>query len=234
MATKDINSSSPGTTSQISQLPADEQASRTAIEALIENEHSYVAGMATEMVHMFGIGNDAARDALSADWDGVAGAIWFSTQTVKPGGGNATLLQVYPGTSPHTPADWVTTSFEMLEIDNQWVAGQCGEYNELVDGANVASDWTEANAFSLTATTAAFALDNPTLPDKGNVEFESAIYVITQDAGGGNVITFGSLFRGAYGSLPVLSTDADAVDVLYCTLLPTGHIAVSALIGIVL
>lgn len=232
MATKDINSSNPGASSQISQFPADEQASRLAIESLIENEHSYVAGMATEMVHKFGVGNDAARDAFSADWDGVVGAIWFSTQAAKADATDATLLQVYPGTSPYTAADWVTTGLEILEIDNQWLAGQCGEYNALIDGANVASNWTLANSFTLEPTVD-FTLDNPTLPNFSNEEYQSAVYVITQDATATpQVITFGAMFRGAYGTKPVLSTDANAVDVLYCTLLQTGHIAVSILPGL--
>ena len=67
----DIDPTNPLDNSIVSQFPANERASRTALETIIYSEHLDDVGR-----HTFGIGNDAARDAIT-DWG--VGSIWMNT-----------------------------------------------------------------------------------------------------------------------------------------------------------
>ena len=67
----DIDPTNPLDNSIVSQFPANERASRTALETVIYSEHLDDVGR-----HTFGIGNDAARDAIT-DWG--VGSIWMNT-----------------------------------------------------------------------------------------------------------------------------------------------------------
>lgn len=235
-----IDSANPVGTMAVSDFPANERNSRLATETAISKEHSYAVGgiTANQVVHTFEIGARVAdRDARSAEFDGNAGALFVVNDMPGTHELGQLLVQVYGGATPYDANDWTTLVYELKDIDNQWTKGQCGEWYDLIEGANVASDWTLANSFKLDPTTS-FTLDNPSLPDHSNEEFQTAIYTITQGGTGSNAITWGSLFRGAFGAseaaggMPELSTSVGAVDVIYCTLLPTGHIAVSILSGL--
>lgn len=218
----DIDNANPTDSSKIADFPANERDSRTATEGSLDVEHDYNSGTG-EMFHKFGIGDDTDRDTINT-W--VAGAIWFN-DGIETG---KVFLEVCTVGSP--TETWVTTDLDILDVENQWTKAQVGEYVPLIDGASVASDWGDGNFFELT-TTQDFTLANPTLAALGGDEAQSAVYVITQGAGAPWEITFGTMFRGAYGTKPVLSTTVGLVDVIYCTLLPGNtHIAVTALLGV--
>lgn len=78
----------------------------------------------------------------------------------------------------------------------------------LTDSSTVATDASAGGLFTLTATQN-FTMSNPTNPIDGQI----IIYKIKQDAGGGNVITWDTAFRGSLDvALPVLTTTGDYVD----------------------
>lgn len=65
----------PGDSDIVSQHPADERATRAVVKAFANVEHDQAEGR-----HKFGIGNTAARDAIST-W--VDGSIWFNTTDAR-------------------------------------------------------------------------------------------------------------------------------------------------------
>ena len=86
----DIDNTNPLDNAIVSQFPANERASRTATENIIDTEHSGAGGTASGR-HKFGVGNDAARDAIT-DWE--VGSIWFNTSS------SPALLQRVVSTGP--------------------------------------------------------------------------------------------------------------------------------------
>ena len=94
-----------------------------------------------------------------------------------------------------------------LSAANTWTAGQRGAVTVLTAGATVTPDFAVSNNFSLTAN------QNFTLANPSNlVAGQSGIVAITQDATGGRVISWGTYFKAAGGTKPVLTTTANAVD----------------------
>lgn len=65
----------PGDSDIVSQHPANERAFRVTVKGAFGVEHDTAEGR-----HKFGVGNTAARDAIST-W--IDGAIWFSTQDAR-------------------------------------------------------------------------------------------------------------------------------------------------------
>lgn len=72
-----LNTTSPLDTDDVKNYPSLERTFRAAIATALGVEHDIVGGSATfNSRHKFGIGNNAARDAIT-DW--VVGSIWFNT-----------------------------------------------------------------------------------------------------------------------------------------------------------
>lgn len=91
----------------------------------------------------------------------------------------------------------------------------------LTSGATVNTDCSASNVFTLTLGTAA-TLANPT----NTVSGAHYQWVITQDATGGRTLAYGTNFKFANGSVPTLSTTANAVDILSATCVGTTLYAV--------
>ncbi len=69
----DILEAKPADADIVSQHPADERSMRDILESWMNIDHDSATGH-----HKFGVGNDAARDAIT-DW--VVGSLWFNTST---------------------------------------------------------------------------------------------------------------------------------------------------------
>lgn len=65
----------PGDSDVVSQFPANERAARNTVKAALAVEHDTAEGR-----HKFGVGNTAARDAITT-W--VDGAVWFNTTDAR-------------------------------------------------------------------------------------------------------------------------------------------------------
>lgn len=91
--------------------------------------------------------------------------------------------------------------------NNTFTKAQRGSVVALTYGASITMDMSASNNFSLTAT-GNFTLANPTNMTPG----QSGLIVITQDATGSRVVSWGSNFVAAGGTKPTLSTAANAVD----------------------
>ncbi len=96
---------------------------------------------------------------------------------------------------------------------------QRSQYWTLADGATVTPDMDSSNNFRLTLG------GNRTLANPINqVEGQSGVFVIRQDATGSRTLTFGSNFKFPGGIAPTLSTSADAMDVVMYEVESVGNI----------
>jgi len=87
--------------------------------------------------------------------------------------------------------------------------GQVNGITALTDGANIATDCSVSEDFSVTLE-GSRTFDNPTNMTAG----ATYTFIITQDATGSRLATWGDKFFWAGGTDGVLSTGANAVDVL--------------------
>lgn len=93
--------------------------------------------------------------------------------------------------------------------NNTWSAAQRGSISALTDGATITPDFSLANNFSLTIG------GNRTLANPTNITAgQSGIIVITQDGTGGRTLAYGTYWKFQFGGTPILTTTANAVDVL--------------------
>jgi hypothetical protein len=105
---------------------------------------------------------------------------------------------------------------------NLWAAAQRGVVGALTDATSIVSDFATANNFSVTLA------GNRTLANPANVVAgQAGQIVITQDATGSRTLAYASDWKFSGGVTPVLSTAANAVDVLSYYVLDTTHIATS-------
>lgn len=120
------------------------------------------------------------------------------------------------------PADWVAdvesdgTYWVVLDIPAAWLnaaqsftKAQRGAIVALTDGATITPDFSAGNNFSVTLG------GNRTLANPTNVVAgQSGVIAVTQDATGSRTLAYGANFDYTGGSAPVLSTAANAVDLL--------------------
>ena len=86
---------------------------------------------------------------------------------------------------------------------------QRGTVSALTDGATITPDFAAANNFSVTLG------GNRTLANPSNqTAGQSGIITITQDGTGSRTLAYGSNWKFASGTAPILTTTASAVDVL--------------------
>ena len=84
-----------------------------------------------------------------------------------------------------------------------------GSVGTLTDAATITPDFAAANHFSVTLA------GNRTLANPTNlVAGQSGAIFITQDASGSRTLSYGTYWKFAGGTLPTLSTAANAVDML--------------------
>jgi hypothetical protein len=84
-----------------------------------------------------------------------------------------------------------------------------GTVTELTDGATITADFATSNNFSVTLG------GNRTLANPSNqTAGQSGAITITQDGTGSRTLAYGSNWKFSNGSAPVLTTTANAVDVL--------------------
>lgn len=140
-----------------------------------------------------------------------------------------TLLDLEAGTDFYskTAAD---AAFQAIDADtaktdvvNDWTASQSGEVTALSDGANIALNLALSNNFSVTLG-GNRTLDNPT----NIVVGQSGILAVTQDGTGTRTLAYGTFYKFAGGTDPVLSTAAASVDTLAYYVKSSTEILVSA------
>lgn len=100
-----------------------------------------------------------------------------------------------------------------LNVTQSFTKAQRGSVVALTDGATITPDFSAGNNFSVTLG------GNRTLANPTNIAAgQSGAITITQDGTGSRTLAYGSYFKFSNGSAPVLTTTANAVDVLvyYC------------------
>lgn len=101
------------------------------------------------------------------------------------------------------------TNVALTNAVQSFTVAQRGSVTALTDAATITSDFATANNFSVTLG------GNRTLGNPSNlVAGQSGIIVITQDGTGGKTLAYASNWKFAGGTAPVLSTAANAVDIL--------------------
>lgn len=100
-----------------------------------------------------------------------------------------------------------STTGAALGVAQTWTAGQRGEVTPLTDAVNIAVNLDDSNFFSVTLA------DNRTLDNPSNiVAGQSGSIFISQDATGSRTLAFGTNWDFEGGTIPTLSTAANAVD----------------------
>lgn len=110
-----------------------------------------------------------------------------------------------------------------LDVVQDWTAAQSGEVTTLTDAASIALDLSLSNNFVVTLT------DNRTLANPTNkVVGQSGLIKVIQDAGGTNTLAYGTDYKFAGGTAPVLTVTGDAVDTLAYYVASSTEILISA------
>jgi hypothetical protein len=99
--------------------------------------------------------------------------------------------------------------YAQVAANNTFTAAQRGAVSALTDGATITPNFATANNFSVTLG-GNRTLANPTNLTAG----QSGAITITQDGTGSRTLAYGSNWKFSNGSAPVLTTTANAVDVL--------------------
>lgn len=137
---------------------------------------------------------------------------WVTTQAINvPADGSVTNAKMAAGAAVanigYTPADATTT---VNLTGAQSIAGaKRGTVVALTDGATITADFAAGNNFSVTLG-GNRTLANPTNQTAG----QSGVITITQDGTGSRTLAYGSNWKFPQGAAPVLTTTANAVDVL--------------------
>ena len=109
------------------------------------------------------------------------------------------------------------------DVAQNWSKGQRGAITALTDGANIATDLSLSNNFSVTLA-GNRTLDNPT----NIVAGQSGSIFVTQDGTGSRTLAVGDQYFGAGGEVPTISTDANAIDVIPYIVIASGKILLGA------
>lgn len=93
------------------------------------------------------------------------------------------------------------------QVANTFTAAQRGAIVALADAATVTPDFSAGNNFGLTLA-GSRTLANPT----NLVAGQSGVIKVQQDSAGGRALAFGSYYKFPNGSVPSLTSSANAVD----------------------
>lgn len=104
---------------------------------------------------------------------------------------------------------WGVIDDAALNTAQNWTKAQGSTPVALTDGANIATDASLSNVFTVTLG-GNRTLDNPT----NLVAGRTYVWVVTQDGSGGHALAYGSSFDFPGGTAPTLSTGAGDVDLL--------------------
>lgn len=155
---------------------------------------------------------DAALGSTQGDVLYRGASVWT---VLGPGTAGAVLQSGGAGANP----SWVN----LLAAVNAWTAAQRGVPVVLTDAASITSDFNTGNNFSVTLG------GNRTLANPSNVVAgQAGQIVIHQDATGSRTLSYGSDFKFAGGTAPVLTAAANAIDILSYYVIDSTHIAVSS------
>lgn len=108
-----------------------------------------------------------------------------------------------------------------LGHSNAWTKSQRSAPSTLTDGSSIAVDLSLSNNFTLTLG-GNHGLANPSNANPG----QAGIIVVKQDATGGRTLSYASNYKFASGTAPVLSTAANALDVLSYYVVDSTHVLI--------
>jgi len=195
---------------------------------------TYAAALTTGSIVFANASNQLAQDNANLFWDdtnnrlgvgtatpaialdlatGTAEAgIQFRIGTTLPVSASNTGRIRYNATSQIFQVSKNASAYEdvaTLATAQTWTKSQNVSRVALTDAANIATDSSLGNVFSVTLG-GNRTLDNPTnLVDGGTYS-----WIITQDGTGSRTLAYGTLFKWPGGSVPVLSTAASSVDLI--------------------
>lgn len=216
----DFDEANPTDDSIVSQFPANERSSRSAILGAYEEEHDEATGR-----HKFLRGVTASRPV-----DPVEGTLYINTDRIT----GEEVLDWYNGST------WVETAFAITDIGQDWsglqvgaayydlnAAAGGGDYDTGATPGEVNLDWDDGNFQKVTLskdTKLMNGLNKPSVNKAVDMRL-----VVTQDGGGTHTLDLGaeSDYVFAFGIEPVISTGASEVNVLTLSLLPSGKVLVS-------
>ena len=138
---------------------------------------------------------------------GTAGSLTFEGSTAD--GFETTLAVTDPTADRTVTLQDSTYTVAGTNIVQSFSKAQRGAVVALTDGANIATDFSLGNNFSVTLG-GNRTLDNPT----NIVAGQSGIIVVNQDGSGSRTLAFGSFWKFPGGTAPTLTTTASAVDVI--------------------
>ena len=121
--------------------------------------------------------------------------------------------------APNTGALFQATGFARIATAQNFTAAQGVTPVALSDGANIATDASLGNIFTVTLG-GNRTLDNPT----NLVAGRTYVWVVTQDGTGSRTLAYGSNFDFPGGTAPTLSTGAADVDLIIGIAISTSRI----------
>jgi len=139
----------------------------------------------------------------------MSGPGYFLGETAVPSAAKGTLP---PAGVFHFYVDSADNNFKKIDSAGtvtNITLGQTPGITALTDGANIATDCSVSQDFSVTLA-GSRTFDNPTNMEAGT----TYTWLVTQDATGSRVATWGSAFFWAGGTDGVLSTGANAIDLV--------------------
>ena len=173
------------------------------------------------------LGTKTSDPALDNDGNAlIAGALYFSSTEgiMKLFNGTVWVAAYVPGvassiaftpsgtiaaTNVQTAIDEVNTEAAHLAGAETFTGAKRGTITTLTDGATITPDFNVTNNFQVTLA-GNRTLANPTNQTAG----QSGIIRIVQDATGSRTLAYGSNWKFSNGAAPVLTTTANAVDIL--------------------
>lgn len=136
--------------------------------------------------------------------------VWDGTQfkPTTPSGGVSSVSNA-DGTLTVSPTTGAIVASLNLAHANTWTGSQNVAAVALTDASSIATDASLGNVFTVTLG------GNRTLANPTNlVAGGTYTWIVTQDATGSRTLAYGSLFKWPGGSTPVLTTAANAVDMI--------------------
>ena len=104
----------------------------------------------------------------------------------------------------------VGTTIAKLDVSNSWTKSQNVQINT-ISGSSITPNLSNSNTFTITLTTAT-TLQSPTNQVAGG----TYVFIITQDGGGSNILSFGAAYKFREGVIPAVSTDPGVFDIMSC------------------
>jgi hypothetical protein len=130
-------------------------------------------------------------------------------------------VKAYISAQYATAAQWrANTTGKILTTDKVWDAAA---FVTLTDAANIS--WNLDTGFNFNVTLAGNrVLDNPTNTKVG----QSGMLEVIQDGTGSRTLSFGTSYESSGGSVPTLTTTANASDMLFYTVISSTRILITA------